>query len=214
MSIMNLLESILFPSSLLNGFILAIFFTTITLYILWKIYEKNYQFTRKEKITTFLLSFLFMVVGVVAINHYIPIIVWALLAFQFTTDRKYMELPDGVNLTIALFSIFSIIHNWGDYGFLQSGIVTGIILFLFFLLLSFLGQMGGGDIKMMGAIGLYFTLWEIPALLVYCFLIGAIHGIGIMIAERKVEDVVFAFGPALILGVLTTAWLQGGMAHV
>lgn len=198
---------ILFPSSLLQGFILAIFFSTVTLQILWKVYENDYQYTKKEKVTTFILSFLFMMVGIVTTNHLIPIVVWALLAFHFATDRKYMELPNGVNLAIALLSVFSIVHHWKEYSFLQSGIVTGFLLFLIFLLFSFIGSMGGGDIKMMGAIGFYFTLWEIPALILYGFLIGAIQGVGILIAERKVKNVVYAFGPALILGTIMTIWI-------
>lgn len=207
MKIKEFIEFTLFPSSLLSGSILAIFFSSTTLLILWKAYEKEYQFTNKEKVITFVLSFFFMMVGIISTNHFIPIIVWALLAFHFATDRKYMELPDGVNIIIAVFSVFSIVSNWNEQGFLQSGIITGIVLFAIFLFFSLLGPMGGGDIKLMGSIGLYFTLWDIPTLLLYGFLIGSIQGIGIMIIERKVKDTVFAFGPALILSVLTTVWL-------
>lgn len=209
MHILDIFCKIFFPTNLLSGMILSLVFTTLTLCFLWKIYKKKYSFTRKEKTVTFLLSFLFMVAGTVIPFNLFPIIVWGLLAFQFMVDRKYMDLPDGVNLAIAVLAIYPIAVNGMEEGFLQSGMVTGILLFLIFLVLALLGPMGGGDIKLMGAIGLYFNLWDIPNLLLYGFLIGTIQGVGLMIVHKQGKDTLFAFGPALILGVLTTVWLKG-----
>ncbi len=208
------IEYIFFPSSLLSGSILALCFTSVMLPILWRVYQKEYSFTKKEKMITFLLSFLFMMVCTVAPHIHLPILIGSLLAFHFMVDRKYMELPDGVNLFIALFAIYQIIMNWIHFGFMRSGILSGVIMFAIFLLLGFVGPMGGGDIKLMGAIGLYFTLWDLPSIFLYGFLIGSLQGIGLMIEHRRGRGIIFPFGPALILGILTTIWLKGGMIYV
>lgn len=214
MSVVQVILWILFPSSALEGFILSVVCSLGALLFLWKRYEDKYSFNGKEKLITFTLSLLFMMVGTVLSGGWIPIITWSLYAFHFMVDRKYMELPDGVTLWIAIFSIFSILMTWERAGFLQAGILSGIILFTIFLLLAYVGPMGGGDIKLMGATGLYFTLMDLPSLLFYGFLIGAVQGIGLILFKKEKINAVFAFGPALILGILATVYFKGGMFHV
>lgn len=214
MNLLQTLHYLFFSSSITSSVFLSFIMSLILLLVLLKLYKRSYQFTNKEKVITFILSFLFMMVGALIPNHFIPNIVWGLLAFHFVVDRKYMELPDGVTLTIALLSIPSIILQWKIVGFVQSGILTGVILFSIFLLLAFIGPMGGGDIKLMGAIGLYFSLWDIMSLLLFGFLIGTIQAISLMIFKRQSKDTLIAFGPALILGVLTTVFINGGGLYV
>jgi len=215
MELPTYLNELFFPSDIQQGIFLSILYSLLALTVLWKVYNHKYAFTRKEKILTFTLSFLFMFSSTLVAQESIPLMIWGILAYQFSVDRKYMELTDGGNLTIALVGSVFVLLKWMEVGFLQSGLLTGILMFLFFLLLALMGPMGGGDIKMMGAIGLFFTLWDIVPILLYGFLIGAAQGVCLMLTQKKGKDAEFAFGPALILGVWLFTWIsKGGMFYV
>lgn len=214
MIVVDLIQRVLYPSTALEGIILSLIFSSIILPILWKTYGQRYSFTSKEKLLTFILSFLFMITGTVIADEVVPIIVWGLLAYHFMVDKKYMELPDGVTLLIAIISLVPLIMFWDTLSLLNNGVITGIILFAIFLALAFMGPMGGGDIKLMGAIGLYFSLYDISTLVFFGFLIGSIQGIVLVIIHKQKKDAIFAFGPALILGILITTCLKGGMFYV
>ena len=144
------------------------------------------------------------------IDSFIPIVAWGFYAFHFSVDRKYMELPNGVNGAIALSAISTLYIQNHSVGLMESGLVTAVILFVVFLLFALLGPMGGGDIKMMAATGLFFVVWDIPSLLFFGFLIGTIQGVALMMIHKQKKDTLFAFGPALILGILMVVFIKGG----
>jgi len=187
--------------------LLLLLVTIFVLSLLWKYYEDRYSFSFKEKVNTTFLALTFSVVGSLLFNGVVPIVAWTFYAFHFSVDKKYMELPNAVNGLIALSAIYPAITQIKDVGFLQSGVMTSLILFVVFLTLALVGSMGGGDIKLMTVSGLFFTVPEIPRLIFFGFLIGAIYGIALMILKKKDKNSLFAFGPSLILGVLMTVCL-------
>lgn len=186
-----------------------LFITILLLVGVGRFYQPHYTLTKKEKGWILALTLLWGSVDFFVMQSMIPFWVWGLLAYQFVIDRKYMELPDGVNGLIALSAIPSIIVKTQQIGWLDNGVLTGVILFLFFFLLAIIGPMGGGDIKMMGAIGLYFSMGDVLPLLLFGFLIGSLQGIFLILVKKQKKDALFAFGPALILGVLVTIWMKG-----
>lgn len=210
MNLITILYNIMYPSMDKPLYLISIFVLTWTvLPLLVKHYENKYEFDQKDKKKMEILSVTFMILGTVLCGNNIPIITWAILSFLFVTDSKYKELPDLPNLLIALFSLLSVIPNFIVNGFVDCGVLTGIIMFVFFFILALLGPMGGGDIKMMGALGLYFTMWEIPSVILYGFLIGTIHGMYLMIVMKQGRKAEFPFGPSLILGVLIYLIMKG-----
>jgi|HigsolmetaAR206D_1030411.scaffolds.fasta_scaffold00003_59 Flp pilus assembly protein protease CpaA len=201
---MTVFEPFLFPSFGLIGCLLAVLYSLAIPLLLCFRYEGRYSFSPKEKGFMVLLSLFFMIVGTLWAKGPIPLPVWAFLAYHFMTDLKYMELSNGVNLWIAGLSVFSLLPAWLEAGFWGSGVPTAIVLFLVMILMGCLGPLGGGDIKMMTALGLYFTLWEIPGLLFYGCLIGSVQGLYLILVKRVSRHASFAFGPSLILGTLIT----------
>lgn len=208
---MDTILSVFYPKDLGMGALLSIICSLLVLHILWEAYKDKYSFTTKEKAITMTLSVLFMLAGTIVAGSVIPIVTWALFAFQFAVDRKYMMLPDGVNILIGISAIYAVIFNSTEMGWLQGGLITSVILFAVFLGFAFLGPMGGGDIKMMTATGLFFVVWDIPALIFFGFLIGAVQGVSLLLVHKKKKDAVFAFGPALILGILVFVMIRGGV---
>lgn len=167
-------------------------------------YRKKYKFSGESIIFVTCLSLLFNGIMIYFGKYQIPFYIWPLLAFHFYIDFKYRDLPDGINILIALGAIPSVISHLYLTEPIFSHLYAGSVLFFIFFILAIIGTMGGGDIKMMGAVGLLFPLIYVPRLIIFGFTIGVIWGI-ILLAFRKVNlKSVFAFGPSLILGILLT----------
>ena len=102
------------------------------------------------------------------------------------------------------------------HGFSNINIALNMILGMFagggiFLVITLLGAaiagkeaMGMGDVKLMGALGLYFGLQSIVVIAVLAFLIGAIISIIYMIVNRKNANTYIPFGPFIVVAAVTT----------
>jgi leader peptidase (prepilin peptidase)/N-methyltransferase len=89
-----------------------------------------------------------------------------------------------------------------------------------FLLITLIGgliagkeAMGLGDVKLMGALGLYFGIVNITIISVLAFLIGAIVSILIIIARKNRDDGYIPFGPFIVLATLTTIFIPTSILY-
>jgi len=112
---------------------------------------------------------------------------FALLVVLLTclfTDIKWKRIPNwitlpGMGLGLGLNTLL-----WGWAGLKQSGLglLVGFgLLFILFLL----GWMGGGDVKLMGAVGAIGGFPFVVAALVYSILVGAFIGFVVLIWKRE-----------------------------
>ena len=62
--------------------------------------------------------------------------------------------------------------------------------------------MGFGDVKLMGALGLYFGLSNIIAVTLLSFLIGALLSIILLATKIKKMDEYIPFGPFIVMAAL------------
>lgn len=93
------------------------------------------------------------------------------LAVASTLDWKYRKIPNWLTLSLIITALFFHTFSGGADGFFQSllGFFAGIAL----LYIPFaLGGMGGGDVKLMGAIG----AWVGPVAALHVFLLSAVIG--------------------------------------
>ena len=67
--------------------------------------------------------------------------------------------------------------------------------------------MGLGDVKLMGALGLYFGLSNIIIVSLLSFLVGAILSILLLITRVKKTDEYIPFGPFIVIGSLITIFV-------
>ena len=67
--------------------------------------------------------------------------------------------------------------------------------------------MGLGDVKLMGALGLYFGLTNIIIISLLSFLIGAILSIFLLITKIKKSDEYIPFGPFIVIGTFITIFV-------
>lgn len=130
-------------------------------------------------------------------------------------DYKLQIIPNRLNLTMfEIGVIFTFI-----YGLSNVAISINMLLGMFagagiFLVITLLGglvygkeAMGLGDVKLMGALGLYFGLSNIIIIALLSFLIGAILSIILLITKIKKTDEYIPFGPFIVIGTLITIFV-------
>ena len=91
------------------------------------------------------------------------------------------------------------------------GMIAGAGIFLTITLVGglFYGKeaMGFGDVKLMGALGLYFGLTNIIIIALISFLIGAISSIFLLVTKIKKTDEYIPFGPFIAVSVFVVIFV-------
>jgi len=129
-----------------------------------------------------------------------------MLLSAFCIDLKLTIIPNRLCLTIfEVALVFAFI-----YGIINFNIAKDCIFGMFagagiFLAISLIGRliagkeaMGLGDVKLMGALGLFLGLTNIIMITALSFLIGAIISIIIMIIKRRTDQYI-PFGPFIVI---------------
>ena len=134
-----------------------------------------------------------------------------MLLSVFVIDKRLTIIPNRLNLTMfeigLVICFINGIMNFNAAIYSVFGMLAGGGIFL---LISLVGgliagkeAMGMGDVKLMGALGLYFGLINTIAISVLAFLIGAIISI-IIIILKKNEDGYMPFGPFIVIATFIT----------
>lgn len=142
-----------------------------------------------------------------------------MLISAFVIDYKIQIIPNRLNLTmfeIGLIFIFAFgIKNLTIAKDMLFGMVVGGGIFLLITLIggAIAGKeaMGLGDVKLMGALGLYFGVVDISLISVLSFLIGAVISIIIIIARKNRTDGYIPFGPFIVLATVTSIFVPSNM---
>jgi leader peptidase (prepilin peptidase) / N-methyltransferase len=114
-------------------------------------------------------------------------------------DLEHHIIPNRIVVPAAVWAIVgALLVARSD---LPELLIAGAAAFLALLLaaLAYPAGMGMGDVKLAGVMGLYLGLSVIPALFV-AFLVGAIVGVGIVVATGGDRKRGVPFGPFLALG--------------
>lgn len=133
--------------------------------------------------------------------------VWAILTSLLLTvtiiDLRHQIIPDEcilfglvVGILLHIISVYDISILSGLIGFLVGG---GIFLTI---ALVTKGAMGGGDIKLMAMLGLWFGTTDILVIALLSFFIGAIMSIFLIIFKLKTRKDMIPFGPFIALATL------------
>ena len=141
-----------------------------------------------------------------------------MLISAFQIDLKLQIIPNRLTLTIFEFGlIFTFIGviinvNTGINLFINSllGMIVGAGIFLLITLIggAIAGKeaMGFGDVKLMGAMGLFFGWFNIILISVIAFLLAAITSIGILVLRKKKIDEYIPFGPFIVIGAIISIY--------
>ena len=138
------------------------------------------------------------------------IILTPMLISAFCIDYKLQIIPNRLTLTMwEIGLIFSFIRGFNNLNVaieMWIGMVVGAGIFF---ILTFLGNlifrketMGFGDVKLMGALGLFFGWRSIIAISILSFFVAAIYSLILIIKKTiKKQDIeeFIPFGPCIVL---------------
>lgn len=135
------------------------------------------------------------------------LILTPMLLSVFVIDYKQQIIPNRLTLTMfEIGIIIAFLYGISNVAItidMLLGMVTGIVMFSIITLIGelILGKetMGLGDIKLIGALGLYFGTTKILTIAIISFIIGAILGVFLIISKQKKKDEYIPFGPCIVI---------------
>lgn len=138
-----------------------------------------------------------------------------MLISAFIVDYKIQIIPNRLNFTMfevgIIFAFIFGIQNLNLAKDMFLGMITGGGIFLLITLIGGIiagkEAMGLGDVKLMGALGLFFGWYKILIISVLAFLIGAIISIIVLIVRKNREDGYIPFGPFIVVATFITIYV-------
>jgi leader peptidase (prepilin peptidase)/N-methyltransferase len=138
------------------------------------------------------------------------VIAIALLVFVTVTDFEQYVIFDSMLLPFAVSGACYTLHmqlSLSDH--LAAALGGGLLFFLLTLLSK--GAIGGGDIKLIAAMGLWLGVRPLFSAVAYGFMAGGVAAFLLLITKKKQRHDYFAYGPYFALsgiGILL-GWLKG-----
>lgn len=142
-----------------------------------------------------------------------------MLVSAFFVDLKHRIIPNRLNMTIFEIGILlTVVYGYNNINVAKDMILGGITGAGIFLSITLLGgliagkeAMGLGDVKFMGAIGLFFGASNIAQISLLAFFLAAPISIIILLVRIlifKKKDEYIPFGPFLVMSAIACIFLQ------
>ena len=130
-----------------------------------------------------------------------------MLLSALVIDFKLQIIPNRLNLSIFEIGIlFTFIEAIFSIDLAINELLGALVGAGIFLMLTLIGgliagkeAMGFGDVKLMGALGLFFGWVDIIAVSLIAFLLGAIISVALIITKKKKTDEYIPFGPFIVI---------------
>lgn len=122
-------------------------------------------------------------------------------------DYKYQFIFDEQN---ALLLLTGLARLWDYPSFWKEPALAcvGAFVVMFVLAIISRGAMGGGDVKLMAALGVWLGLLGIGQTFFYGIIAGGVGALGMLLFSQKGRKDFFAFGPYLCIGAIYAWFLQ------
>ena len=133
-----------------------------------------------------------------------------MLLSAFVIDYRLQIIPNRLNLTMfeigLIFTFVQGIFNINAAIDMFLGSLTGAGIFLLITLIggAIAGKeaMGFGDVKLMGALGLFFGWMNMIAISLIAFLLAAVISIVLIVTKRRKSDEYIPFGPFIVISTV------------
>ena len=159
-----------------------------------------------EAITAFMSGFVAWCFGFSFITIATLILVWALIALAII-DLNTQLLPDDITLPLLWLGL--LVNMGNGFTDIHSAIIGAVagylslwLIYWGFKLITGKEGMGYGDFKLLSAIGAWLGWSMLPLVILFSSLVGAIVGIGLIIAAKLKKNIPVPFGPYLVGGAL------------
>ena len=147
--------------------------------------------------------------------HFKPVLPLALM-FVLTSclilismiDYKTQIIPDGLVGVIAVSSVlYNLLYVPQDVVDMLFGAAVGFAVMMLIFIIS-RGGMGGGDVKLSGAVGLWLGVEGTLLFLLLAFIMGGVLSLLLLVSGVKSKDDAVPFGPFLCLAAFVTVLYQ------
>lgn len=135
------------------------------------------------------------------LNVVIIAIISSVLISIIFIDFKYYVIPNEYNLFLFIIAVTYIALNHTHWKIFLFGGLATFVLFLLLLIASG-GNLGGGDVKLAGNLGLIFGISKFSSFLTIAFLSGALISIFLLIFKIKKSTDKIAFGPYICIAFI------------
>lgn len=175
---------------------------------LFKIYFKNYK---TKYILILITSILYIgvlyIFGLTDIKTYAFLVLIPMLIIVLMIDYKKQVIPNRLTLSIfelgLIYAFINGISNLNSVIDSILGMIVGVAIFLVVTLIGgiFSGKetMGFGDVKLIGALGLFFGFREVIAISILSFILAAIISVILLIIRKKKTNENIPFGPFIVM---------------
>lgn len=181
-----------------------------------KILKLNYIIMVLNAILYMLLLYIVGTDNIIKLGTFLLLIPMLICAFYI--DFKKQIIPN--RLTLIIFEVglvFTFIQGIININIAFEMLIGAIVGAGIFLIITLLGglifgkeTMGYGDVKLMGALGLFFGWRYIIAISILSFFIGAIYSIILMIflkIKKREQKEYIAFGPFIVLASIIVTFI-------
>lgn len=126
----------------------------------------------------------------------------SLLMITFTTDVKYMMIPNQILLVFL--PLFIVIRFWQPLDPWWSPLAGAVVIFILLTLIILMskGGMGGGDLKLFVLLGIILGLEKVLLAFLLACLFGALFGVMFMALGKLQKNKPMPFVPYIALGAL------------
>jgi prepilin peptidase CpaA len=137
------------------------------------------------------------------------LVLLAPVVFAVVCDLRTREIPDWIPVGILAWACLATVAGLHEVTWI--GLAAGALLGLGpAAVVFYLGGLGGGDVKLLAAIGAAVGPWTLLSIWAWMAVAGGV--LALLAAARGKRD--FAYGPAIAVGVLVETLWPGGLAHV
>ena len=145
------------------------------------------------------------------------IFVWSLIALA-VIDLDTQLLPDDITLPLLWIGLLvNINHGFTDIQSAVIGAIAGYLslwsIYWCFKLITGKEGMGYGDFKLLAAIGAWLGWSKLPLVILSSSLVGALVGIGLILAAKLNKSIPIPFGPYLVGGALIALFWGEQLIH-
>jgi prepilin peptidase CpaA len=119
-------------------------------------------------------------------------------------DLRRRTIPDAISLALLAWAVLGIALGYSAHGWL-SLVVGAATAFALGMLLFWLGAFGGGDVKLIAALGAVLGARDLLPLLFYVAVSGGVLAAAAMLRGRR--DI--AYAPAIMLGLIMFVVARG-----
>lgn len=181
--------------------------------------EFNPKFDLKITLVTVLAILSLFYFHGISLEFFIYSIVSLMLIMCMFTDLKAQIIPNEVNFVGFLIALcYAYYKMCVDVMLgldLLAGMLAGATIFLLIALFAIIVYrkegMGGGDIKLMGVLGLFFGFANIIQIFILSFAIGAIGSIILLATKLKKWNEYVAFGPFIVIATYITMFVPASV---